>query len=236
MMSNRASSPTRPARAPEWPVQEMPGLSLVLAMLQRDQERDQLKKSKRLWFAAGSTVTSRPPQYGGVTFRNIPGATNPSLSFVTSINETGHEYRATFTNASGNVSTNPVTLTVLAAPAVTVQPANQIVVIGQTASFTAAASGGPFPAVQWQESKSSGLYTDIPGATSPSYSFATTAADEGDLFRAVFTNVSGMAATDSARLTVASASSSSVTVSPSGVQVGGMTTTVTLQSEDSRWE
>jgi hypothetical protein len=44
------------------------------------------------------------------------------------------------------------------------------------------------------------LFVDIPGATSLTYSFITTAAENGYLYRAVFTNSQGSAITSAARL------------------------------------
>src|SRR5205814_746041 len=82
------------------------------------------------------------------------------------------------TNACGTATTSAATLTVNVAPAVTTQPTNQIVCAGGTATFTAAASGTPAATVQWQVDSGSG-FTNIPGATSPTLSFATVAAAYG---------------------------------------------------------
>ena len=58
-----------------------------------------------------------------------------------------------------------------------------------TVTFTAAASGNPAPSVQWEVSSNGGTtFTPITGATSTSYSFTASGADNGDEYEAVFTN------------------------------------------------
>ena len=84
-----------------------------------------------------------------------------------------------------------------APPAVTIQPSDQSVAPGAPVSFTAVASGSPAPSVQWQVSANGGSsWAD----TSPS--FAASAAESGNEYRAVFTNAAGSATTDIATLTV----------------------------------
>src|SRR5690606_26587231 len=77
------------------------------------------------------------------------------------------------------------------------------VLAGETATFTAAASGVPDPAVQWQVSADGGVtFVDIPGATSKTYSFAASLEDDQKQYRAVFTNVAGSDTRDASTLTV----------------------------------
>jgi hypothetical protein len=105
-------------------------------------------------------------------------------------------------NPAKNV-TNKYSLVVYNPPFVTLNPMSQTVIAGSTVSFTAAASGSPVITVQWQVSTNSGAsFTDISGATSTTLTFVPTAADSGDLYRAVFTNSWGSAATTAATLTV----------------------------------
>jgi uncharacterized repeat protein (TIGR01451 family) len=90
------------------------------------------------------------------------------------------------------------------APVITTHPEDQSVESGQTATFTAAASGEPEPSVQWQYSTNGGKkWLNIAGATSPSYDTdPVTAAMNGYQYRAVFTNAYGKATSNSAVLTV----------------------------------
>ena len=100
-------------------------------------------------------------------------------------------------------------------PAVTTQPQNQTVKAGQTASFTAAASGSPSPTVQWQVSTnggsswsalSDGVQGDgstVSGSASATLTIANVAASaNGNQYEAVFTNSQGSAPSNAATLKV----------------------------------
>ncbi|MCL2544128.1 MAG: endo-1,4-beta-xylanase [Microbacteriaceae bacterium] len=90
-----------------------------------------------------------------------------------------------------------------AAPVITTQPTSASVGKDTTVTFTAAASGNPAPTVQWQYEKTgSRQWITLPGATSPSLTLAGSPSLSGNVYRAVFTNALGTAATDGATLTV----------------------------------
>jgi hypothetical protein len=118
----------------------------------------------------------------------------------------GYQYRALYTNSlSANVPTSGATVTVNSgtlAPTVTGQPSPIGVEVGQTASFTASASGSPTPDVKWQVKTASVDWTDIGGATSATYSFTAALVDQGNQYRAVFNNTAGTATTNPATLTI----------------------------------
>src|SRR6266498_4022264 len=111
---------------------------------------------------------------------------------------------ATGGNGSADATVDSATVTALILinqPAVVVtNPTDQSVCDGGTATFTASSSGFPTPTVQWQVSIG-GPFTDIPGATSTTLMFIATAADNGNQYRAVFTNSSGTATTTAAAVT-----------------------------------
>src|SRR5678815_2410375 len=88
-----------------------------------------------------------------------------------------------------------------------------------TVSFSAAASGSPSPTVQWQVSTDNGTtFNDIAGATSGTYSFSASAADNGREYRARFSNLCGAnVASIAGTLTLNSAPV--VTVNPSSQTV-----------------
>jgi hypothetical protein len=89
------------------------------------------------------------------------------------------------------------------APEVTSQPANQTVAVDESATFTAGASGSPTPSVRWEASSDGGgSWSDVAGASSTSYSFTASSAQNGHEYRAVFSNSAGSAATNAATLTV----------------------------------
>jgi len=122
----------------------------------------------------------------------------------TTAGQNGYVYRAVFTNSVGSATTANATLTVRYAPIVTGNPTSQSVNAGQSVTFTAAANGNPAVTVQWQVSTDGGAtFSNIAGATNTTFTLATTTKSQnGYLYRAVFTNVLGSAATTDALLTV----------------------------------
>jgi subtilase family serine protease len=89
------------------------------------------------------------------------------------------------------------------APAITTQPSSQTITVGNSVTFIAAATGTPTPTAQWEDSTNGGTsYTAISGATSTTYTFATTFSQNDYLYKAVFTNDQGSTATNAATLTV----------------------------------
>src|SRR5271154_4926300 len=106
-------------------------------------------------------------------------------------------------SGSGSSVRPPTGTTTNVAPAITGNPSSQTVTAGQTASFTASASGTPTPTVQWQVSAGGGAFTNVAGATSTTLAItATTASQNGNQYQAVFTNSVGSAKTTAATLTV----------------------------------
>lgn len=92
------------------------------------------------------------------------------------------------------------------APTITTEPQSETVAAGSTASFFAAASGTPTPTVQWEQSTNGGTrWSTIRGATSTTYSFTASAAENGDEFEAVFRNFADSATSTAATLTVGAA-------------------------------
>jgi hypothetical protein len=154
---------------------------------------------------------------------DIAGATDDSYSFVAALGESGYQYRAVFSGHGHSTVSEAATLTVSAgsgnpaqggqgvvsgadaseAPIVTLQPVGDGVVTQTTATFTAQASGAPAPSVQWQRlTPGTTTWVAIAGATSTTYSFTATVSDNGDEYRAVFTNSAGTATTIAASLDV----------------------------------
>ena len=141
----------------------------------------------------------------GKDWSPITGASADVLTIVdasTSMN--GYEYRAVFTNAAGSIASDAATLTVSARPVVTEQPAGTTVEVGETAAFEASATGLPAPTVQWQLSTNAGAsWSAVSGGTSDRLTVHTTSATEdGDEYRAVFTNSAGSTTSDAVTLTV----------------------------------
>ena len=119
------------------------------------------------------------------------------------------------TGARSSTSAGPVTVIEGApqppaskAPVVSVQPGNETVAAGATASFTATAHGTPNPSVRWQVSADGGgTWSYVSGVTSNTLSFTATAGESGEKYRAVFSNAAGSAHTSAATLTVSGSTS-----------------------------
>ncbi len=164
---------------------------------------------------------------GGTTFTDILNATSSSYTTpAMTVADDGNQYLAIFTNGGGTASTAAATITVTDPPTVTTDPVSQTVAVGDTATFTAAASGTPAPTVQWQLSTDGGAgFANIGAATSTSYTTPTlTAADDGNQYRAVFTNSSDDAASAAATLTVDHAPVIGTQPSDAGANAGGTVT------------
>lgn len=106
-------------------------------------------------------------------------------------------------------------------PQITAQPANAVVTVGQTASFSVTATGSGTLTYQWQKNSA-----NISGATSANYTTpATVSGDNGAKFDVVVTNSSGSVTSGMATLTVnpaATLQSIAVTPPSPSVSVGGM--------------
>ena len=84
----------------------------------------------------------------------------------------------------------------------TLNPFSQSVLAGGTVTFTVAASGTA-PSVEWDVSTDGGIiFSAVPGATSSTYTFTATAADNGNIYRALFSNLVSQATTAPATLSV----------------------------------
>jgi glucose/arabinose dehydrogenase len=83
------------------------------------------------------------------------------------------------------------------APSIATQPSNVTVAAGQAATFSVTASGSAPLQYQWQRNG-----VNIPNANAASYSFTTTANDNGAMFRVIVSNSAGSATSNAATLTV----------------------------------
>jgi alpha-tubulin suppressor-like RCC1 family protein len=104
---------------------------------------------------------------------------------------------------ASDVAAKAAPLTVKA-PTVTKQPVSETLDEGESASFTAGASGSPSPTLQWESSGDGGAsWSAIAGATSAKLTLGAVAvAQSGSEYRASFTNTAGSASSQAAVLTV----------------------------------
>lgn len=93
------------------------------------------------------------------------------------------------------------------APSITTQPSSQTVAAGQSVTFSVNATGTQPLAYQWQRGT-----TNVPGATSSSYTFTAQAADDGATFRVIVSNAFGSVTSHDATLTVSANSTPTATI------------------------
>ena len=146
------------------------------------------------------TATGNPLSYQwNLNGTAIDGATASSFTTAaTSLDLNGGAYTVTVSGIGNPVTSRAAILTVDAAPAITTQPADQVVTAPAPATFTVAATGNPL-AYQWQRNGAA-----IPGATSASYTTPATslAMDGGAYSVAVSSGVGSPALSAAATLTV----------------------------------
>ena len=158
----------------------------------------------------------------------LSGATGDT--YILSSAQSAHAgvYRVVVSNVAGSVTSDDAVLAVTAsasAPVITTQPTSQAVAPGGSVTFTAAASGSPAPAFQWQKGGA-----NISGATSASYNIANVAAGDAGSYTVLATNSAGSVTSNTAVLTVSAAVSAPVvTTQPTSQAVapgGSVTFTV----------
>ena len=158
---------------------------------------------------------------GCTTFTNIAGATSSSYTIASATPAmSGNGYRVIITGQCGTTTSAPcASLTVNVAPAITAQPQDLSVCSGSGASFSVTATGSGLT-YQWQLSTDGGTtYNDIAGATSATYTIAsTTVAMNGNKYRCVVSgSCTPTATSNAATLTVNS--SVTITGNPSNATV-----------------
>jgi hypothetical protein len=161
---------------------------------------------------------------------NIGGATAASYTTpATLAGDSGAKFDVVVSNAAGSMTSSMATLTVNAAavaPAITTQPANQSVTVGQTATFIVTATGTAPLSYQWQKNS-----TNITGATAASYTTpATATTDNGAKFDVIVSNTAGSQTSTMATLTVNTAAvAPTITTQPSNQTVNvGQTATFSV--------
>ena len=161
-----------------------------------------------LSFITASTATPTPTvqwqvSTDGAMFNDLPGETNTTLTFVTTLSQNGYKYRAVYSNICGSATSNAATLTVNTIPSVTTHPNDAARCAGTSISFITASTATPTATVQWQVSADGGLvFNDLPGETNTMLTFTTVPSQNTYQYRAVFTNSCGSATSNAATLTV----------------------------------
>jgi len=157
------------------------------------------------------TATGTPPltyqwyESDGVggPFTIITGATNADYSVTLTLANYKHRYFVRVTNAFGSADSLSATLTVNVPPVIVNNPNSQIVNLGSTAFFDVVAAGSTPLVYQWEQSSGAGNpFTSIPGATSSTYSFLPTTANNHYQYRVFVKNQFGSTTSTVALLTI----------------------------------
>jgi uncharacterized protein (TIGR02145 family)/uncharacterized repeat protein (TIGR02543 family) len=132
---------------------------------------------------------------------SIPNATSTSFSISSAAYaDSGSKYRCVVSNTKGSVTSSFALLSVtkkITAPAITAQPSDQAVTVGQPVTFSVSATGTNIT-YQWQRDS-----VNISGANNTSYQITSSAlTDNGKSFRCIITNTAGTVTSRSAVLSV----------------------------------
>ncbi len=128
---------------------------------------------------------------------NIAGATNAALVLTTVQLADSGGYDVRVSNTLGGTNSLVATLTVLVTPSITTQPESLAVIIGNGATFTAAASGTLPLSYQWRLGPA-----NIPGATNATLTITNVQPANAGAYTLVVTNAAGAATSVVATLTV----------------------------------
>ena len=162
---------------------------------------------------------------GGATFADVAGAVSTShTTAATTLANSGAQYRVVVAGSGATVTSSAAALTVIAqamAPGISVQPANQTIVAGQSASFSVTAAGTALT-YQWQHSMDGGTtFTDEAGATAATLTLTAVAQlHNGHFLRVVVSNSVGSVISNAALLTVnAATAAAAITQQPTSQSV-----------------
>jgi hypothetical protein len=161
--------------------------------------------------ASGTAPLSYQWQKNGTALAGATAASYTTPAATTA--DSGATFAVVVSNSAGSATSRSAKLTVAqsggpVAPSINMQPADQSVRAGQTATYSVTATGTAPLSYQWRKNG-----TVIAGATSASYTTpAATTTDNGATFAVVVSNSAGSATSRSARLTVGPAVTSGTDV------------------------
>jgi len=128
---------------------------------------------------------------------DLNGSSSSSLVITNAKAVDSGTYRVIASNEAGSKSSNPATVNIGDAPAITVHPADTIGAIDSNASFTFEANGtGPLT-YQWQKEG-----VDLNGSNASVLLISNLSTEDNGTYRVIVTNPFGMATSNGAGLTI----------------------------------
>jgi hypothetical protein len=180
--------------------------------------------------ATGTGPLSYQWQVNGTNLVNggsISGATTNVLKISNVQTNNSGSYTVIVTNLAGSVTSSNAVLTVLSAPVITMQPTNQLLAAGSTATFAVTAIGIAPLRYHWQVNGANlANGGQISGATASVLTISNTQTTNSGNYTVIVTNVAGSVTSSNAVLTVTNVPPA-ITVQPIS-QTNGAGTTVTL--------
>ncbi len=142
----------------------------------------------------------------------ISGATSSSYAITDATVASAGNYYVVVSNAYGVVTSSTVALTVTTAtgdtsPTITTQPVAQSATVGNSVSFSVAATGSGTLAYQWYDNG-----VAISGATAATYTIAAVALTDAGSYTVTVSNDAGAVTSSAATLTVTSPAGSTPTI------------------------
>ncbi|MCX6951677.1 MAG: pectinesterase family protein [Verrucomicrobia bacterium] len=129
----------------------------------------------------------------------VVGATASTLALTNVTAADAGSYAVVVTNSAASVTSSAALLAVNTAPVVTTQPVGATVAVGESVTFTVAASGSPAPTYQWSKNG-----TTITGATNATLTFASAQLSDTGVYTVRAINSVGAAASTPAVLAIPS--------------------------------
>ena len=127
---------------------------------------------------------------------NLTGATNTSYT-VTNVTSSSVYYSVFVANVAGSVTSSNAFLKVFTPPVITTQPANKIVTVGGSASFTVGVSGTTPLLYQWRQDDA-----EIAGATNQTLALVNLQTNRAGQYSVTVSNFAGGRVSSNATLTV----------------------------------
>lgn len=174
-----------------------PSIQTVAPAITTQPQSQAIAAGSSVTFTAAASGTPTPTYQWSKDSNPIIGATNTTYTIASVQTTDQGSYTVKATNSAGNATSNAAVLTVNVAPAITTQPQSQAITLGNSVTFTGAASGTPAPTYQWNKDSN-----PISGATNASFTIANVQTTDQGSYTLTATNSVTSATSNAATLTV----------------------------------